>query len=140
MLGKKQCPKCNASVGARTKECGCGYVFYVTTKDIQPKKRRPTQWSRIKDWTDIQPGDTIKIIKSGPYYVKDDRRIRFGYYGKFRVHSVTSTGLHCFGNKKEGEASHCFIRMIKPKDTSLFPGVIFKPYKCYRLNNAISSV
>lgn len=139
MRGKKQCPKCNLLYGARTKECTCGHIFYVSNSDVKSKTKKP-KWSKIKNWREIEPGETIKIVKSGPYYVKDERRIRFGYYGKFTVHSITSTGLHCFGNKKEGEASHCFIRMTKPTDTSLFPGVVFKPYKCYRLQNAISCV
>jgi hypothetical protein len=75
------------------------------------------------DWKGLLPGDTIRV-KGGPYFLrKNCERIPMGYRGKFKVSQLDKNGIHAYGNKKEGENSHCFIYMgprVYNKETGLY--------------------
>ena len=50
------------------------------------------------DWTTLVPGDVIKCIGGGPYWLtKDSVKISFGYRGKFKINHVMPTGILAWG-------------------------------------------
>ncbi len=63
--GKKTCPKCGKSLGARTAECSCGHKFSTATKK---KKKNAVKSSTAVD--QIQSASQLIKLAGGPSEAK----------------------------------------------------------------------
>ncbi len=137
------------SNGRGRKTCGCGTICGVRTK-ICPVCQKSFQFipsfmkkgideiGEIDDWTKLDKGDHIKIVKgTGPYCMitdklTEERRPEYmGYSGKFEVHKLDSEGIHVYPLGKNSESGHCFILMVT-KSKSKY-GTILEPHKIIKL-------
>lgn len=96
--GQKLCRNCNTINGVRSFNCkNCNNPFSMN----KPRKHLPTKRivkvlkSLVKDFTQLNPGDKIKVLKgSGPYHT-DENGIKhyIGNSGKFSVDRIVSNGI-----------------------------------------------
>ena len=92
--GQKVCEHCKTINGVRTYECKqCGHAFTMkrTRKGIRKK--------RVRDFTLLTKGDTIKVVGgSGPYYTdsKGDR-LYLVERGRYTVSGTSHDGIHAYG-------------------------------------------
>lgn len=130
MKGKKTCPKCEELNGCRSLSCkNCNHKFLTSKSKPKPQRRRikrRKRWEEI-DWTELQKGDTIKVVQgSGPYYInKEGETTSFGYHGKFTVKWLDEDGIHALG--KHG---HSFLYMGEEKEG--ITGTFLRKYKFMR--------
>jgi len=91
---------------------------------IRPKKIQ---------WTELQPGDIIKVLAgTGPYQIINGEKICMGYAGKFRVYELNEDGIYAYPVKAR-ESGHCYIYM--GKETLSKWGTTLSPHKIRKVNN-----
>ena len=93
--GRKKCPSCSVTVGARKIVCECGHVF-------KPKTKRKDQ---ITEWWNLPIGAKIKI-SGGSFYMGEDENGNvipkpFGYTGRATVAEICEDGLRIWENGGE---------------------------------------
>ena len=111
--GQKAGPKCKVTTGPRAKECkGCGHKY-----EFVPKFLRPKIGKEIENWSQLEKGDIIKVVKgSGPYWLgeEDENGVRekvcVGYSGKFKVMSAHADGLCVYG--VGGNCGYAYLLMV----------------------------
>jgi hypothetical protein len=129
--GSKQCDSCGELNGPRSFVCkSCQKPFLFKPAFMKPKR------GEALDWHELKRGDRIKVIQgTGPYHLKDDgEKINMGYSGEFNVAYLDGKGIHAYGNKDEGPASHCYIYM--GKDERAQSGLYRTSHKIERLRAA----
>ena len=101
--GQKRCKKCKTINAARQRVCiECNQEFTLKNTPIK---------NEIKDWKNLQPGETFRVVNgTGPYYVltrdcgegaKGDR-IFMGAKGKYIVKDISENGINAFSKTVRG--------------------------------------
>jgi ribosomal protein L40E len=104
--GIKTCTVCNAANGARSYECReCGAEFTIRTKKNRRGRLRP-----VKDYRNLLPGTTVKVVGgSGPYYYDaNGNRVAMVDRGVYIVASIEINGLYVH---LKGEGARSFLYM-----------------------------
>ena len=101
--GQKRCKNCQSINAARQRVCvDCGKTFKLKNTPIK---------NEIKDWKNLQEGDTFRVINgTGPYYVltrdcsegEEGERLFMGAKGKYIVKALTTHGIHAWSKASRG--------------------------------------
>jgi hypothetical protein len=112
--GQKRCKKCQAINAARQRVCiSCNQTFQLKNTPIK---------NEIKDWKNLQQGDTFRIVNgTGSYYIltrncsegEAGDKLFMGSKGKYIVQEVMENGIHAWSISSPGNRSHEFVYMGK---------------------------
>jgi len=139
----KTCPKCSTRCGVRTHSCPqCHEILYNKEAKLLTKNKfrdKPIKLKKIFvapkkiQWTELQPGDIIKVLNgTGPYQIINGERICMGYAGKFKVKELDDDGIYAYP-VKASESGHCYIYMGKEVLSKW--GTNLSPHKIRKVNN-----
>ena len=112
--GQKLCKNCQAVNAARQRVCiTCNKPFQLKNTPIKHE---------IKDWQNLQKGDTFRVVNgTGSYYVlkrdcsegEEGEKLFIGSKGKYIVKNVEENGIHAWSISPPGSFSHEFVYMGK---------------------------
>ena len=92
--GIKVCPECGTENGARSFECTeCDYEFPMR------KKRRGVRKKDVADWTQLCPGDVIRLVgRSGSYFTNDNNDKEYLYSNTvYTIKDIKENGILVHG-------------------------------------------
>jgi len=110
--GQKRCKQCKSINAARQRIC-------IICKTPFQLKNTPIK-NEIKDWQNLQKGDTFRVINgTGSYYIiKRDcsegqvgEKLLIGSKGKYIVKDIEDNGIHAWSISPPGSFSHEFVYM-----------------------------
>ena len=110
--GQKRCKQCKSINAARQRIC-------IICKTPFQLKNTPIK-NEIKDWQNLQKGDTFRVINgTGSYYIiKRDcsegqvgEKLLIGSKGKYIVKDIEDNGIHAWSLTSPGNSHYEFIYM-----------------------------
>ena len=135
--GQKVCESCSQINGARAYNCKkCGHPFKMKNGAVRYSKKP------IKDWTTLEEGDCIRILKrSGDYYIKENGdKHHWARSGGYRVAKLTidnenkNHGIGCYGLTNYNSGYHWFY--MGPERQQENSSMCFKsPHKIVRIKD-----
>jgi hypothetical protein len=132
--GQKLCKNCNNINGARAHTCKhCNYEFVAATPKSKFKKKKKTKKYLKINWKDLQPGDRIKVFKSGGNYYLNDlgEKVYMSRPGIYTIQSHDDNGLIVYSNKHGGFG---YIYMGEETQSNVVQNLYRAEHKIAKLN------
>jgi hypothetical protein len=125
--GKKKCPKCHETIGARSITCKyCGATL-CKSKSKPKFKAKPYKKPRLYeevDWRTLESGDIIRVDSNcGPFYRTESQNVPMNEKGIHKVLFLSEEGVHTRPINKT-EMSYIFMGGTRRSAT----GILLMPH------------